>query len=363
MARIQISTDSYVIRRIRREYKQVGHTIRVKYERIFTMKLPEYTYSRTIAQEECRERFRRAQEMMIEEFKSPERQRYWQQRAKREKYKTAKGCCKAHFYHKIVDMDLEEEWKQSNVAMRERREAIARGETGEKEFNKVRTFWYRAKCYGTESADEMKAKRLASGVDRYEKMIERGNINHELTSREIYVVTTRTLDDITLDEVEGASHLYMRNGPRNISICPDMFASKMRKNLLDKYILTCRREQCKDMGIFMKHLYGKLPYGKEEESDKIILTSEIYPQFAERQSIRVTLEQLQKHDYNEELKSHDIYVVVAGRTVFLNAELIHNLRKYSYLKKIRGVTHKQLERLRKLIAHRRKSAGATSGKS
>jgi uncharacterized protein YaaN involved in tellurite resistance len=74
--------------------------------------------------------------------------------------------------------------------------------------------------------------------------------------------------------------------------------------------------------------------------------------------MEVTLEELQYHDFKEELKTNDICVTVAGRMVFLNEELIDKLRDLRFLRSIRGITVPQMERLRKANYKLRKRLAA-----
>lgn len=356
MAKISITSTCYIVRDLRRQYKHIGHTIRVKWGKIFIMKVPEYTYSRTLKQEACRERFRRAQEMMLEEFKNPEREEYWKRRADKEHYKTAKGCCKAYHYRNITEQDIQEKHRETREHIKKYKDALARGESGEKELIEKRGTTYKAACHGTESADEMKARRLATSRDKYEELIRRKNKRHLQVCGEVYLVKKKNLDEITHEDIDDSMHIFMRNGPRNMSLNKEDFSCELRRGRLKDFVHKRRKKHANDMDMYMPHLHGFMPYRKRDKGDKIILKSDIYPRFTREKCIVVTLDELQRYDYKKELETMDVCVSVAGRKVFLDAKLIDKLRSYRFLKKIRGIKPNTLESLRKLIAQEKRKS-------
>ena len=92
MARIHISADGSAIKMLRRQHRVIGLQVRVVNERVYVMKKADYVYTRSQAQDECRERFRRAQEMMLVEFEDPERVKYWERRAKKKHSFCIQSC-------------------------------------------------------------------------------------------------------------------------------------------------------------------------------------------------------------------------------------------------------------------------------
>lgn len=89
----------HAVARLRRTIKRADNrwTVRVKYNKVCVMRTPTHRDMKTEAQLECRERFRVVNDKVAKEFKDPARRFYWEKRAHKEGYKTARGCARAFY--------------------------------------------------------------------------------------------------------------------------------------------------------------------------------------------------------------------------------------------------------------------------
>ena len=359
MARIIISTTSYTIRQMRRQHRMVGLTIRVKNQSVFIMKKTEYVYNRSKKQDECRERFRRAQELASADLKDPDRLAYWTRYARDHKrYKTIRGCCISYWYNRVDSKDIEAHHEASEKAEIALDEALERGESGEKERLEVRRLVLTPRTYGTESADVLKARRKASGYDDYEYILRDQDRRSDRALKSIFLVKRYDIHSVDLDEVRNSDYAFLRNGARTMKVDIDSFVHNREVGRIDQFLLKKRRAHsiytCQALQKLYQVSLRKPPIYK----DKIYLTSDVVPRQPIKKRMEVTLEELQYHDFKEELKTNDICVTVAGRMVFLNEELIDKLRDLRFLRSIRGITVPQMERLRKANYKLRKRLAA-----
>lgn len=95
------------VARLRRRVKKMDKrwTVRVKYRKVCVMRSPVHADVKSDAQLKCREKFRLVNERVAEEFAQPERVRYWTQKARRDGYKTARGCARAYYMRNLVVAD------------------------------------------------------------------------------------------------------------------------------------------------------------------------------------------------------------------------------------------------------------------
>lgn len=89
----------HAVARLRRTIKRADNrwTVRVKYNKVCVMRTPTHRDMKTEAQLECRERFRVVNDKVAKEFNDPARRVYWEKRACKEGYKTARGCARAFY--------------------------------------------------------------------------------------------------------------------------------------------------------------------------------------------------------------------------------------------------------------------------
>lgn len=95
------------VARLRRRVKRMDKrwTVRVKYRKVCVMRSPVHADVKSDAQLKCRGKFRLVNERVAEEFARPERVRYWTQKARRDGYKTARGCARAYYMRNLVVAD------------------------------------------------------------------------------------------------------------------------------------------------------------------------------------------------------------------------------------------------------------------
>ena len=90
-------------KQFRRELRKYG----LQYRRWGTLKVlcawPNYRDAKSKKQLTCRERFKKAQELMMEDFKNPENAKWWNDFKEVKGYKTAKGCARAYYYHLLCE--------------------------------------------------------------------------------------------------------------------------------------------------------------------------------------------------------------------------------------------------------------------
>ena len=356
MARIVLSTKSYVIRLMRRQYRKVGLTVRVKDERVYLLKKAEYTYSRSLKQDECRERFRRAQEFASAEMKDPERERYWKRYAQRHhKQKTARGYCLSYWYDKVRSMDQSAYNERDKVLSKTWRETLKRGESAEKEEYELRKLYLSPSTYGTEPAEVLKARRKASGDDDYEMLMKRREWIADKTANTLYLVKKVDLHTVDLGEIKASDYVMFRNGSRMMDVDKTDFVYYSKKGVIDKYMIKRRKEHASDSAMYFKNLFQMPATPTPDYKDKIYFTSDVFPRFSSKNRIEVTIEELQQHDYKKELKTNDVFVTLAGRKVFLDENLIDKMRDLNFLRSIRGISKSDMERIRKANYKLRKS--------
>lgn len=339
MAQIKLGPRCYIINRLRREFRQVGHVVRVKDDKVFVVKKPDYVYSRSKGQEECRERFRRAQELMMREFADPERVEYWTKKAKASsKYKTAKGCCKAHFYQMLKNQDILEQHRLAEEASGRVKAALARGESGDAERREYRQMMSEPAVGGSVSADEMREERLALGIDNRQKLYDQRRTQYRNTQRFVYVVQRRELDTLDADELLSAHRVFMRNGQFEMTMDAKLMAYYLSKGEIDKYIVKRRKKHAFRNMPFSYNpspFRAKRPTGRE---GKILLKSDVVP--SHDRVLMVNLEEVIMFNLSEIMQSTDVYINLAGRVVYLDDELVAKLRNPAFLRKLVGVPKK-----------------------
>ena len=103
MAKFEIQGGNMTEKQFRRELRKYG----LQYRRWGTLKVlcawPNYRDAKSKKQLTCRERFKKAQELMMEDFKNPENAKWWNDFKEVKGYKTAKGCARAYYYHLLCE--------------------------------------------------------------------------------------------------------------------------------------------------------------------------------------------------------------------------------------------------------------------
>lgn len=103
MAKFEIQGGNMTDKQFRKELRKYG----LQYRRWGTLKIlcawPNYRDAKSKKQLACRERFKKAQKLMMEDFKSPENAQWWDEFKVRKGYKTAKGCARAYYYHLLCE--------------------------------------------------------------------------------------------------------------------------------------------------------------------------------------------------------------------------------------------------------------------
>lgn len=344
MARIIISPKSQTISYLRRTHKRVGISVRLKNEKIFLVKKPEYVYTRSLKQEECRERFRRAQELMLEEFKDPKRVAYWKRQAEHSgKYKTAKGCCRAYFYSRVKIDDIQEQREREVAAAEAYSKAIERGETGAEERKTCRMLEYQPAVGGSKSADVMKEERLARGDDPYAEYLTLRQNAHSEAKGKVYIVIERDIDEVDSEELMQAKRVYVRNGQRDMAVDKRDLAYYAEKGTAKQYLEKQRRKHNNKYSINEGAEYMAHGVDRESYAGREMFATDVKPEHERK--IRFTLDELQRFRYESYMKDCDLSVVIAGREVFINEEWIAKLRDSEYLRTLRGITKQDLRRL------------------
>jgi hypothetical protein len=212
----------------------VGLTIRVKNQSVFIIKKTEYVYNRSKKQDECRERFRRAQELASADLKDPDRLAYWTRYARDHKrYKTIRGCCISYWYNRVDSRDIDAHHEVSEKAEIALDEALERGESGEKERLEVRRIILAPRKYGTESADVLKARRKASGDDDYEYILKDQDRGSDRALKSIFLVKRHDIHSVDLDEVRNSDYAFLRNGARTMKVDIDSFVHNREVGRID----------------------------------------------------------------------------------------------------------------------------------
>ena len=103
MAKFEIQGGNMTEKQFRRELRKYG----LQYRRWGTLKVlcawPNYRDAKSKKQLTCRERFKKAQELMMEDFKNPENAKWWNDFKEVKGYKTAKGCARTYYYHLLCE--------------------------------------------------------------------------------------------------------------------------------------------------------------------------------------------------------------------------------------------------------------------
>lgn len=102
--RFTFEKNKSAIAKLRRKVRKSRFlTVRVTNGKTFLMLRPVHADTKSEAQLKCRERFKKAQELMKEDFNNAEKVRYWKKRANRLGYKTAKGCARAYYMERLKE--------------------------------------------------------------------------------------------------------------------------------------------------------------------------------------------------------------------------------------------------------------------
>ena len=106
MAKVELLDTSLTPKKIRKLLRPYG----LQYRRLFSWHIiaqwPRYKDPKSPAQLSCREKFKRAQELMMEDFQDPEQIKWWNKCKVSKGYKTAKGCARAYYYHLLCQLEL-----------------------------------------------------------------------------------------------------------------------------------------------------------------------------------------------------------------------------------------------------------------
>ena len=106
MAKITIHDIKPTVRQIRKGLRRVGLQYRRLYSWHIIAKWPRYKDPKSPAQLECRAKFKRAQELMMEDFKQPKQAEWWELVKVKKGYKTAKGCARGYYYALLCQLEL-----------------------------------------------------------------------------------------------------------------------------------------------------------------------------------------------------------------------------------------------------------------
>jgi hypothetical protein len=109
MAILELTRSSMVLKKTKRILKASNMTMRVWAGRIVVSSWPSYKDTKSKKQLVCRNRFQEANVLMMADFCRVGSLKYWTLRAKKENYKTAKGCARAHYYNELKQRDAHAE--------------------------------------------------------------------------------------------------------------------------------------------------------------------------------------------------------------------------------------------------------------
>jgi hypothetical protein len=109
MAILHLTRNSATLKKTRRALKASNLTMRVWAGRIIVSGWPSYKDPKSEKQLACRRRFQEANVLVMADFCRLGSSKYWTQRAKKERYKTAKGCARAHYYNELKQRDAASE--------------------------------------------------------------------------------------------------------------------------------------------------------------------------------------------------------------------------------------------------------------
>ena len=109
MAILELTRSSMALKKMKRILKASNMTMRVWAGRIVVSSWPSYKDPKSKKQLACRNRFQEANVLMMADFCRVGSLKYWALRAKKENYKTAKGCARAHYYNELKQRDTHAE--------------------------------------------------------------------------------------------------------------------------------------------------------------------------------------------------------------------------------------------------------------
>jgi hypothetical protein len=105
MAILELTRSSIALKKTKRILKASNMTMRVWGGKIVVSSWPNYKDPKSKRQQACRNRFQEANMLMMADFCRVGSLKYWTTRAKKENYKTAKGCARAHYYNELKQRD------------------------------------------------------------------------------------------------------------------------------------------------------------------------------------------------------------------------------------------------------------------
>jgi uncharacterized protein YdiU (UPF0061 family) len=118
MAKVTIYDIKPTKRELRKMFRQANLQYRFAYGQHVICQWPRYKDTKTPRQLQCRERFKKAQQYMLEEFADPQQVEYWKEVAPKFGFKTAKGCCKSYYMALLREVDEAlEDPKREKVAI------------------------------------------------------------------------------------------------------------------------------------------------------------------------------------------------------------------------------------------------------
>ena len=109
MAILELTRSSIALKKTKRVLKASNMTMRVWGGRIVVSSWPSYKDPKSKKQLACRNRFQEANVLMMADFCRVGSLKYWTLRAKKENYKTAKGCARAYYYNELKQRDAHAE--------------------------------------------------------------------------------------------------------------------------------------------------------------------------------------------------------------------------------------------------------------
>ena len=109
MAILELTRSSIALKKTKRVLKASNMTMRVWGGKIVVSSWPSYKDPKSKKQLACRNRFQEANMLMMADFCRVGSLKYWTLRAKKENYKTAKGCARAYYYNELKQRDAHAE--------------------------------------------------------------------------------------------------------------------------------------------------------------------------------------------------------------------------------------------------------------
>jgi hypothetical protein len=131
MAILELTRSSIALKKTKRVLKASNMTMRVWGGRIVVSSWPSYKDPKSKKQLACRNRFQEANVLMMADFCRVGSLKYWTLRAKKENYKTAKGCARAYYYNELKQRDAHAECgKVYKVELVQLDEVVKRAKVG-----------------------------------------------------------------------------------------------------------------------------------------------------------------------------------------------------------------------------------------